>query len=85
MNPQSIELRDIRYPSEIDWWPMALGWWIVIILAVTLLFVIIFKLYKKYNENRARRAALSWLNSIQNDNNIRSDTKVYTNTLSTLL
>ena len=85
MNPQSIELRDIRYPSEIDWWPMALGWWIVIILAVTLLFVIIFKLYKKYNENRARRAALSWLNSIQNDNIIRSDTKELTKTISTLL
>ena len=85
MNPQSIELRDIRYPSEIDWWPMAPGWWIVIILIVILLFVVIFKLYQKYNENRARRAALSWLKSIQNDNIIRSDTKELTKTLSTLL
>tara|TARA_B100001113_G_scaffold119404_1_gene97533 strand:+ start:602 stop:1093 length:492 start_codon:yes stop_codon:yes gene_type:complete len=85
MNPQSIELRDIRYPSEIDWWPMAPGWWIVIILIVTLLFVVILKLYQKYNENKARRAALSWLKNIQNDNIIRSDTKELTKTLSTLL
>tara|TARA_B100000965_G_scaffold149914_1_gene124665 strand:+ start:186 stop:677 length:492 start_codon:yes stop_codon:yes gene_type:complete len=85
MNPQSIELRDIRYPTEIDWWPMAPGWWLVIILTVTLLFVVILKLYHKYNENRARRAALSWLKSIQNDNIIRSDTKELIKTLSTLL
>ena len=85
MNPQSIELRDIRYPSEIDWWPMAPGWWLVLILIVTLLFVVILKLYQKYNENRARRAALSWLKSIQNDNVIRSATKELTKTLSTLL
>ena len=38
MNPQSIELRDIRYPSEIDWWPMALGWWLVIILSTRIIY-----------------------------------------------
>jgi len=85
MDPQLIELRDIRYPSEIDWWPMALGWWLVIILTVALLFVVIFKSYQKYNENRARRVALSLLKSIQNDYNICSDTRALTKALSRLL
>ena len=30
LNEQLAQLRDIRLPEEISWWPLAHGWWIVL-------------------------------------------------------
>lgn len=30
MNPDSLPLRDIHLPPEIGWWPLALGWWLLL-------------------------------------------------------
>ncbi len=34
MNPQTLPLRDIHWPSAVDWWPLALGWWGVITISI---------------------------------------------------
>jgi len=34
MSPQSLPLRDIHLPTTVDWWPLAIGWWGVIILSL---------------------------------------------------
>ena len=34
MNPTELALRDIHLPTEISWWPLAWGWWLLIVLAV---------------------------------------------------
>lgn len=34
MNPTELALRDIHLPPEISWWPLAWGWWLLIVLAV---------------------------------------------------
>jgi len=40
MNPLD-QLRDIHLPDSVQWWPLAIGWWLVIglLLAVILWFV----------------------------------------------
>ena len=34
MNPNELPLRDIHLPPEISWWPLAWGWWLVLLLAL---------------------------------------------------
>ena len=63
MNPdlQSIlaeQLRDIAMPSAIQWWPLAMGWWIVITLTVIALSSLVFWLIRRHYRNRYRVIAL---------------------------
>ena len=48
MNPLD-QLKDIHLPSEISWWPLAIGWWIVAFIAfvLTILLLVLFKRYKQ--------------------------------------
>jgi hypothetical protein len=49
-----LPLRDIHLPGLIAWWPPALGWWIVLVLALAALVVLGFY----YHAGRHRRVAL---------------------------
>lgn len=40
MNPLD-QLRDIHLPSDVDWWPLAPGWWVLMLLVVIGLFLLI--------------------------------------------
>ena len=31
------QLNDIQTPSDVDWWPLAWGWWAVIALALLII------------------------------------------------
>lgn len=55
------QLRDIHLPDPIGWWPPAPGWWIVAILAITLVFTGCYLLYMHRRRNRYRVAALNEL------------------------
>lgn len=37
---QALPLRDIHLPDPISWWPLAWGWWLLIILALCFIAVI---------------------------------------------
>lgn len=46
MNPDSIPLRDIHLPDAVTWWPLAPGWWglmLVGLLAIALTFYILIR------------------------------------------
>lgn len=52
-----IPIRDIHLPEAISWWPLAIGWWIVIALvlcALMLLYVYITKLNKPTLKRKAK-------------------------------
>lgn len=34
MDPTLLQLRDLHLPDPAGWWPLAAGWWFVIVLAV---------------------------------------------------
>lgn len=38
MNPQDLPLRDIHLPEAISWWPLAWGWWLLLVLGCAALF-----------------------------------------------
>lgn len=40
MNPQNplAELKDIHLPAPAPWWDIALGWWLLVMIVVALLF-----------------------------------------------
>ena len=71
MNPNDplADLADIHLPNSISAWPLAPGWWVLIILACAAL-VALFKLWSKRHASRLyRRQALAQLNSIEASNN----------------
>jgi hypothetical protein len=42
VNPDELLLRDIHLPDPVSWWPPAIGWWLVLALALTGIAVAVF-------------------------------------------
>ncbi len=64
MDPTELPLRDIHLPAPISWWPLAPGWWLVLITAVVAAIAAV--LYWKWRQRRrVRRSALSELKDIE--------------------
>lgn len=40
MDPQSISLREIHLPDAINWWPPAIGWWLVLLTCLFLAWLV---------------------------------------------
>lgn len=51
------QLRDIRLPEPIGWWPIAPGWWFLIFLTLFIIAAFAFKRLQKKRENRYRLVA----------------------------
>lgn len=58
MDPEQIPLRDLHLPDPIGLWPLAPGWWALILLACAGLIYLIYKRILKWRRNAARRLAL---------------------------
>ncbi len=54
MDDPLAALRPLHEPLPVSWWPPALGWWIVMLLIVTCLFLI----YRYRKHRTLQRAAL---------------------------
>lgn len=60
------QLRDIHLPADVSWWPLALGWWILIalILISTIYFIVRYK--RSRLRNRYSCLALKELDKLHN-------------------
>ena len=68
MNPTDplANLRDIHLPEAISWWPLALGWWILIaLLSIASIFACM-ALFKHHQTRLYRRQAMQHLREIEN-------------------
>lgn len=55
------QLRDIHLPEPIGWWPLAPGWWLLIIVSISLLSILLWRLWRKMVAARAKKEALQLL------------------------
>jgi Domain of unknown function (DUF4381) len=62
-----IPIRDIHLPDAVNWWPLAIGWWLLPLLIIIIIFVIYqFIKIKQHNEKVAyKKFALTELNKIR--------------------
>jgi len=60
----AARLRDVHPPPEPQWWPLAPGWWIVLVLGLLLLAVAIRFTLPRWRRWRIRRRLLSALELI---------------------
>ena len=59
-----LPLKELKLPDAISWWPLAPGWWILLVLVIGLLFCAIFLLRKWWLSNQDRRETLRLLKSV---------------------
>lgn len=64
MNPDLSQLRDIHLPPPVSWWPLAIGWWVLIALTALIAIGLVWWLRRRV-VNRWRRQALSELKQLR--------------------
>ncbi|MEM7283568.1 MAG: DUF4381 domain-containing protein [Pseudomonadota bacterium] len=47
MDPNELPLRDIHLPDAVSWWPLAWGWWILLLLLLMSVLFLGWRLYKR--------------------------------------
>jgi len=65
MQPDLLsQLQDIHTPEQIGNWPLAWGWWLVIILSFLFICFIGFSVYRFFKKRQAKKHALKLLNQV---------------------
>ena len=61
MDPQAIPLRGLHLPETVGWWPLAPGWWVLIVVAFIAAGMLIRLWLRRRAHAAARRKALRQL------------------------
>jgi hypothetical protein len=66
MSPPGVEsilapMRGLEIPDGVSWWPVAMGWWLLLLLSLLLLLGLGHRLYRRF---APRREALGLLNGL---------------------
>ncbi len=85
MDPELIPLRDLQLPDMVGWWPLAPGWWFLIVLASAGGLYLSYKQFLKWRWNAARRLALSELARLRQSYEQGTDALILAKELSELL
>lgn len=67
MNPDPASLanlRDIVEPPPVPWWPLAPGWWLLLMMVGLIVALVAIRQYRCWRANAYRRAALRELEGI---------------------
>ncbi len=79
------QLHDIIEPEAISQWPLALGWWLLLAIALSALVALLWFWRKKYRQNANKRAALALLDQLAADYQNAPDAQKLIQSLSQLL
>ncbi len=83
MNPE-LPLRDIHLPDSVSWWPIAPGWWLLLVIAI-LIAMIIWAIRMNKAKGLLRKQALAELDKIENAFGQHQNTQQLASELSMLL
>lgn len=73
MDPTQLPLRDIHLPDAVGWWPLAPGWWAVLLILAIFAVWLIVRAMRRYKETAPRRYALRELQRIEDEFRRQSD------------
>lgn len=77
MGPQApqLDLKDIHLPDVINWWPPAIGWWLLVVL-IPLLCFFLFWLYKRITRKTAIKTAKKLILQIKQNTHVDDKQKL---------
>lgn len=78
-------LRDVHLPEQVSWWPLAIGWWIIIALVILILGLVVYKLLQKKRRRQYRKIAQIELEGHYADWKQQRDTAQYLRSANSLL
>lgn len=61
MDESALPLRDLHLPDPVGWWPLAPGWWFILLLVAGGLVYLAWLALEKWRHNAPRRFALRQL------------------------
>jgi len=67
MDETALPLRDLHLPDPVGWWPLAPGWWFILLLVAGGLAYLAWLGIKKWHHNAPRRFALRQLAHYENE------------------
>ncbi len=85
MNPALQQLKDIHLPERISSWPWALGWYVLLALILLCMSWVSFWIYKRHLHARAKKKALSLLDTYVHEYEKNQDAQWMSAQLSELL
>jgi len=85
MNPtNSLPLRDIHLPDPVSWWPPAMGWWLLLLLGIVLVWGI-FLLVRKLKKPILKKSAKAEIDKVLEEYSRQGDKLVLIQNLSIAL
>lgn len=79
------QLRDIHLPDPIGWWPLAPGWYLLLILTLLATATIIFIVMRYYRNGACKRQALRLITEYQQEYSKHNNPQLSASRLSELL
>lgn len=69
MDPSTLlsQLKDIHAPEPISAWPLAIGWWLVIIFSIVCIASLSYLLLRKYLKSTWKRQAIKSFKQLSSD------------------
>lgn len=64
-NDPLADLADITVKEGVSWWPLAIGWWIVIVVVGVLAVAVVIYLWRRIQQLRPQKEAISQLLLLQ--------------------
>lgn len=61
------KLHDIHLPPTIGWWPMAYGWYVLLIILLLITSLLIAFWYRRYHYSRAKKQACKLLHTYEQE------------------
>ena len=75
MEPTALPLRDIHLPEPIGWWPLAPGWWSLLVMLALLIGILVYVI-KRRRRITPIKLALAELAELEADGNMTAVQKV---------
>lgn len=71
------QLRDVHLPEAISWWPLAWGWWVILIVLFLVIATSLLAAYRKRAKNRYRSLAMTALETAYGNWTKNQNSKTY--------